>query len=105
MNPRISPHPGRPNDRSQDIYFWTVPQSLDFPAIATESSDGTWAFVTTCTGSRSVWTNPGICCHHADPDGGRRKPGSTVNVTNSVRILRGGLKTAADRLRPVVKTE
>lgn len=89
-NPQVKPHPGFADDRDQDIYFWHAPKPLDVSAIATLSRDGAWSVVTVGRGAPSVWTNPGISCQHADPDGGGWEPGGTLKITNAIHIVEGG---------------
>ena len=89
-NPNIVPHPGFPDDRTKDNYFWRSPEPIDLGAIGTVSADGEWSVATVGEGVHSVWTNPGISCQHADPAGRPLKPGGTLTVTNAIHTVEGG---------------
>jgi hypothetical protein len=86
-NPRISPHPGLPDDRTKDVYFWHSRKPIECAAIATVSTDGEWSVAAVGAGAPSAWSNPGISCLHADPNGGRWKPGETLRITNSIHFV------------------
>lgn len=103
-NPRISPHPGLPDDRTKDVYFWHAPKPVDCGAIATVSADGKWSVATVGEGAPSAWSNPGISCLHADPNGGRWKPGETLRITNSIHLLEGGAERLGTHLQQIVET-
>jgi hypothetical protein len=102
-NPEVKPHPGFPDDRGKDNYFWYAPQPIEAEAIATLSRDGTWAVATVGKGANSVWTNPGISCQHADPAGGPCGPGATVSVTNSIHVIEGGEEAVTAFLRELAQ--
>jgi len=84
------PHPGFPDARTKDNYFWRSPEPIDLGAIGTVSADGEWSVATVGEGVHSVWTNPGISCQHADPAGKPLKPGGALTVTNAIHTVEGG---------------
>jgi hypothetical protein len=103
-NPRISPHPGLPDDRTKDVYFWHSRKPIECAAIATVSTDGEWSVAAVGAGAPSAWSNPGISCLHADPNGGRWKPGETLRITNSIHFVEGGTAALSDLLRQTAET-
>jgi hypothetical protein len=103
-NPRINPHPGLPDDRTKDISFWHSQKPIDCGAIATVSTDGEWSVAAIGEGAPSAWSNPGISCLHADPNGGRWKPGETLRITNCIHFIEGGTVALGNVLRRIAET-
>jgi len=86
-NPHIGKHPGLPDDLNETIYYWECPDSIDEPVISTVSKDGSWGMATQSDNAPSVWTNPGIPCHHSDPTYPLCKAGETAEIKNEIEFF------------------
>jgi len=85
----VSPHPGHPDDPDQTITFWQAEPAIDNATIATVSRTGDMHIATSCRAASSVWTNPGISCHHADATVASCPPGGAAELTVRVSFVAG----------------
>jgi hypothetical protein len=75
--------------------YWKS-QRVDYPFIATTSSDEKWVVATFTTQSDlvgNVWSNPELTCQHVDPQGSLL-PGETIKLEVNLLILRGSIQEA-----------
>lgn len=90
-SPSIHPHPGIPDDPEKATVFEQVTPDIDRPTISTTSRDGRWIIQTSARETQTVWSNPGITCHHSDEVVPACAPGKKARVHTTVRFLRTAL--------------
>jgi len=79
--------------RGDGITYYNKSRPVDFPFLATVSTDGAWVVASFTNQVGNLWTNPDLTCQHVDPQTALTR-GQHAVIEMKILVMRGSIQQA-----------